>query len=142
MRSNTGPRRSAAFGSTNRVAAKSVHWGFLLQSFLEQEVMDGDQSWSPEEGTPQGAVLSPLLSNIYLGPLAHQMAQKGFEMVRYADDCVVQCRSSQEADRASAKQEKPEEAQQPSLPLSPIQATPLRSRAPSFWPVRVDGRRG
>ncbi|MCA9441497.1 MAG: group II intron reverse transcriptase/maturase, partial [Candidatus Omnitrophica bacterium] len=45
--------------------------------------------WVPEEGTPQGAVLSPLLSNIYLDPLDHLTADRGFEMVRYADDFVV-----------------------------------------------------
>ena len=44
-------------------------------------------------GTPQGAVISPLLSNIYLDPLDHLMAREGFEMVRYADDFVVLCRS-------------------------------------------------
>ena len=42
-------------------------------------------------GAPQGAVLSPLLSNIYLNPLDHLMAEKGYEMVRYADDLVILC---------------------------------------------------
>ena len=72
----------------------------LVRSFLEQKVMDGLESWSPEEGTPQGAVLSPLLSNIYLDPLDHQMAEQGYEMVRYADDFVVLCRSQEQAERA------------------------------------------
>jgi RNA-directed DNA polymerase len=45
-------------------------------------------------------VLSPLLSNIYLDPLDQLMAQAGFEMVRYADDFVVLCRTSEEAARA------------------------------------------
>ena len=48
------------------------------------------------------AVISPLLSNIYLNPLDHQMAQAGFEMVRYADDFVILCRSPEEASRALA----------------------------------------
>src|SRR6266700_1265307 len=61
----------------------------LLTSFLEQGVLDGAQEWTPEQGTPQGAVVSPLLSNIYLDPLDHLMAGRGFEMVRYADDFVV-----------------------------------------------------
>src|SRR5271157_106999 len=51
---------------------------------------------------PQGAVISPLLSNIYLDPLDHLMAGRGFEMVRYADDFVVLCRSPQEAAEALA----------------------------------------
>lgn len=69
----------------------------LIASFLAQGVLDGDREWVPEEGTPQGAVISPLLSNIYLDPLDHHMAERGFEMVRYADDFVVMCRSPQDA---------------------------------------------
>jgi len=72
----------------------------LVRGFLDQEVMAGLEHWTPEEGTPQGAVISPLLSNIYLDPLDHQMAEQGYEMVRYADDLVVLCRSREEADRA------------------------------------------
>lgn len=58
----------------------------LIELFLKQGVMDGMREWTPEEGSPQGAVISPLLSNIYLDPLDHLMADAGFEMVRYADD--------------------------------------------------------
>jgi RNA-directed DNA polymerase len=72
----------------------------LLWQFLEQGVLDGMATWTPEEGTPQGAVISPLLSNIYLDPLDHLMAQAGFAMVRYADDFVVLCRSAEEAQAA------------------------------------------
>jgi len=75
----------------------------LVESFLEQGVLDGDREWTPEEGTPQGAVVSPLLSNIYLDPLDHRMAARGFEMVRYADDFVVLCRSPQDAADALAE---------------------------------------
>jgi RNA-directed DNA polymerase len=72
----------------------------LLDTFLGQEIFDGLTHWTPEEGTPQGAVVSPLLSNIYLDPLDHMMAAQGFEMVRYADDFVVLCRTKEEAERA------------------------------------------
>ena len=41
-------------------------------------------------------MISPLLSNIYLNPLDHLMAQQGFEMIRYADDFVIMCRSPEE----------------------------------------------
>jgi len=60
----------------------------LLQAYLQQPIMDELTQWTPESGTPQGAGLSPLLSNIYLDPLDHQMAEAGYEMVRYADDFV------------------------------------------------------
>jgi len=69
----------------------------LIESFLTAGVMDGLSQWKPTAGAPQGAVISPLLSNIYLNPLDHQMAQQGWEMVRYADDFVILCRSEDEA---------------------------------------------
>lgn len=74
----------------------------LIESFLKQGVLDGLREWTPEEGSPQGGSISPLLSNIYLNPLDHQMAEQGFEMVRYADDFVILCRSPEEAGRALA----------------------------------------
>ena len=74
----------------------------LIERFLKQGVMDGLHEWTPEEGSPQGAVISPLLSNIYLDPLDHLMAGSGLEMVRYADDFVVLCRSREEAEAALA----------------------------------------
>ena len=74
----------------------------LIEMFLKQAVLDELREWTPEMGSPQGAVISPLLSNIYLNPLDHQMAEAGFEMVRYADDFVILCRSPEEASRALA----------------------------------------
>lgn len=72
----------------------------LIERFLQQGVMDGLELWTPEQGTPQGAVISPLLANIYLNPLDHLLAGAGFEMVRYADDFVILCRTHEDADRA------------------------------------------
>ncbi len=72
----------------------------LLEAYLGQEVLESAKHWTPERGTPQGAVISPLLSNIYLDPLDHHMAQLGYEMVRYADDFVILCRSHSEAQSA------------------------------------------
>ena len=72
----------------------------LIDHFLTQEVMDTMNTWRPGVGTPQGAVISPLLANIFLNPLDHLMASQGFEMIRYADDFVVVCRSEQEAQAA------------------------------------------
>jgi RNA-directed DNA polymerase len=74
----------------------------LIASFLKAGIMDGLTEWEPETGAPQGAVLSPLLSNIYLDPLDHQMVSQGHEMVRYADDFVILCRSQAEAEQALA----------------------------------------
>lgn len=73
----------------------------LIESFLTQGVMDGASEWTPEQGSPQGAVISPLLSNIYLNPLDHLVGAK-FEMVRYADDIVILCRGLEEAKEALA----------------------------------------
>jgi len=72
----------------------------LVKQYLSQEVMGTAARWTPEEGTPQGAVISPLLSNIYLDPLDHYMAEKGSEMVRYADDFIILCCSEKEAEKA------------------------------------------
>lgn len=74
----------------------------LIEMFLKAGIMDDLSTWTPEEGAPQGAVLSPLLSNIYLDPLDHQMAASGFAMVRYADDFVILCRTAEEAEQALA----------------------------------------
>lgn len=72
----------------------------LVELFLQQGVLSAMDRWEPTEGTPQGGVISPLLSNIYLNPLDHMMAARGFEMVRYADDFVILCRTREEARRA------------------------------------------
>lgn len=72
----------------------------LIESFLKANIMDEAEQWTPEAGAPQGAVLSPLLSNVYLDPLDHQMAEAGWEMVRYADDFVILCRTAEDAQKA------------------------------------------
>jgi RNA-directed DNA polymerase len=74
----------------------------LIESFLKAGILDGLQAWEPEAGAPQGAVLSPLLSNLYLDPLDHQVAAQGLQMTRYADDFVILCRSQAEAEQALA----------------------------------------
>jgi RNA-directed DNA polymerase len=72
----------------------------LIQAFLKAGILDGLKEWTPDAGAPQGAVLSPLLSNIYLDPLDQTMAQRTIEMVRYADDFVILCRTREEAEAA------------------------------------------
>jgi RNA-directed DNA polymerase len=75
----------------------------LLRGWLEQDILRDMQRWTPTEGTPQGAVISPLLANIYLHPLDERMAARGNRMVRYADDFVVMCKSREEAEAALAE---------------------------------------
>lgn len=74
----------------------------LIREYLRQDIMEGMKRWTPESGTPQGAVISPLLANLYLNPLDHEMAAKGYRMVRYVDDFVILCRSEKEAQEALA----------------------------------------
>ena len=78
-----------------RISDGAVHK--LIDLFLSQEIVEELKRWTPVGGTPQGAVISPLLANIYLHPLDRQMKQKGYRMVRYADDFVVLCRSAESA---------------------------------------------
>jgi len=75
----------------------------LLEIFLKQDILEGLTLWSPEQGTPQGAVISPLLANLYLHSVDVAMTHAGFHMVRYADDFVILCLSRQGAEAALAK---------------------------------------
>src|SRR5436190_181990 len=72
----------------------------LLEGFLQHDIMKDMARWRPTTGTPQGAVISPLLANLYLHPLDLLMEQSGLRMVRYADDFVILCRT--EADAVAA----------------------------------------
>jgi RNA-directed DNA polymerase len=76
----------------------------LIETMLQAGVMEGLKGWQPtDSGTPQGAVISPLLSNIYLDPLDWLMANGGYEMVRYADDFIILCQSESQAQEALEK---------------------------------------
>ena len=72
----------------------------LIRSFLEAEILEDARRWTPQGGTPQGAVISPLLANVYLNPLDHLMEKRGYNMVRYADDFVVLCDTKDRARKA------------------------------------------
>jgi RNA-directed DNA polymerase len=72
----------------------------LIRAFLGQDIIQGMKRWTPVGGTPQGAVISPLLANIYLHPLDRHMKRKGYCIVRYADDFVVLCRTAEQAQAA------------------------------------------
>jgi len=102
----------------------------LIGQFLDQSIMDELREWTPDSGVPQGAVLSPVLSNVYLNPLDHQIAEDGFEMVRYADDFVILCRSEFEAE--VALQVVGEWVEQAGLTLHPTKTKIVDSRIESF----------
>ncbi len=72
----------------------------LIELFLTQGIMEDMQLHASETGTPQGGVISPLLANIYLDPLDKLMEARGRQMVRYADDFVIMCRTKEEAENA------------------------------------------
>jgi len=74
----------------------------LVQAFLDQAIMKECKTWTPAKGTPAGAVLSPLLANIYLHDLDVLMTSKGYRMVRYADDFVTLCDTEEEANKVLA----------------------------------------
>lgn len=75
----------------------------LIEHFLKQDIMTEVKRWTPTQGTPQGAVLSPLLANIYLHPLDLLMQGEDVKMIRYADDFVILCRSPEQAAKALAQ---------------------------------------
>ena len=75
----------------------------LIEAYLKQEIMEDLATWTPEKGSPQGAVISPLLANLYLHPVDVAMMEAGYRMVRYCDDFVIMCRSLTEAQAALEK---------------------------------------
>lgn len=74
----------------------------LVESYLKQDIISGLEQWTPVAGTPQGAIISPLLANLYLHGLDKRMMQAGYAMVRYADDFVILCDSQDKAEQALA----------------------------------------
>jgi RNA-directed DNA polymerase len=102
----------------------------LIESFLKAGILEGRREWTPEAGAPQGAVLSPLLSNIYLNPLDHLMAARGFEMVRYADDFVILCQTAEDAQRALEQVQ--QWTAQAGLTLHPTKTRIVDSRTDGF----------
>ncbi|HZJ83740.1 MAG TPA: group II intron reverse transcriptase/maturase [Clostridia bacterium] len=69
----------------------------LIGSFLKSGVMQEDNYIETEVGSPQGGVISPLLSNIYLNKFDQKMKGKGIRIVRYADDILIFARTKQRA---------------------------------------------
>jgi RNA-directed DNA polymerase len=74
----------------------------LIRAMLKAGSYGKGQLFPSERGTPQGGVVSPLLSNILLTPFDQEMRRKGYRLTRYADDWVVTCESAAEAQAAIA----------------------------------------
>jgi RNA-directed DNA polymerase len=72
----------------------------LIRAMLKAGSYGKGRLFPSERGTPQGSVVSPLLSNILLTPFDREMRRKGYQLTRFADDWVVTCQSATEA-RAS-----------------------------------------
>jgi len=78
----------------------------LIRAMLEAGSMADDAYQPTTEGTPQGGIVSPLLSNVLLTPFDWEMRERGYQLTRYADDWVVTCRSRKEAEQALAEAKK------------------------------------
>src|SRR6202171_1882444 len=74
----------------------------LIRAMLKAGSYGKGQLFPTERGTPQGGVVSPLLSNILLTPFDQEMRRKGYQLTRYADDWVITCKSAGEARAAMA----------------------------------------
>jgi RNA-directed DNA polymerase len=72
----------------------------LIEGYLGQDIVAQAKRWTPIKGAPQGAVISPLLANVFLHDLDVEMAEAGYRMVRYADDFVVLCETEEQAQAA------------------------------------------
>lgn len=99
------------FGTVNhelliKLVARKVSDGKvlkLIRNMLVAGYMEDGKLFPSEKGTPQGSVISPLLSNIYLTPFDNLMTEAGYRLTRYADDWVVVCKSKAEAEQALKK---------------------------------------
>jgi group II intron reverse transcriptase/maturase len=78
----------------------------LIERMLTAGAMDKGRLFPTTQGTPQGGVVSPLLSNILLTPFDREMRRRGYQLTRYADDWAVTCSSRREAEAARRCAEK------------------------------------
>ncbi|MBU4143121.1 group II intron reverse transcriptase/maturase [Patescibacteria group bacterium] len=93
----------------------------LIEAMLKTGSYGQGRLFPSERGTPQGGVVSPLLSNILLTPFDWEMRRGGYQLTRYADDWVVTCKSAAEARAAIA-------AAQRTLTKLGVQLNPQKTR--------------
>ena len=84
--------RSIKDGKVISLIHKYLNAGIVRQGIFERS----------EQGVPQGGPLSPLLSNIMLNELDKELEKRGHKFVRYADDCMILCKSRRGAERTKA----------------------------------------
>ena len=84
--------RSVTDGNVISLIHKYLNAGIVRQGVFERS----------EQGVPQGGPLSPLLSNIMLNELDKELEKRGHKFVRYADDCMILCKSRRSAERTMA----------------------------------------
>ena len=71
----------------------------LIHKYLNAGVIEKGVFAKTEIGVPQGGPLSPLLSNVMLNELDKELEKRGHKFVRYADDCMIFCKSERAAQR-------------------------------------------
>jgi group II intron reverse transcriptase/maturase len=78
----------------------------LIRRFLNAGCIADGKLLLTEQGTPQGGVISPLLSNILLTPFDREMRKRGYQLTRYADDWIMTFRTRREAKQSLVEAEK------------------------------------
>src|SRR5699024_6414451 len=71
----------------------------LIHKYLKAGVMEDGGFHAALEGVPQGGPLSPLCGNVMLNELDKELERRGHKFVRYADDCMILCKSRKSAER-------------------------------------------
>jgi len=72
----------------------------LIRQMLESGYVESGKHLPTPQGTPQGGVISPLLSNIYLTPFDNELTKRGYRLTRYCDDWVILCQTRKKAEEA------------------------------------------
>jgi group II intron reverse transcriptase/maturase len=72
----------------------------LLGQWIRNEVYDGAKVYVPEKGIAQGAVVSPVMANLFLDDFDEEIMRRGFQLVRYSDDFIILAKTADEAEEA------------------------------------------
>jgi group II intron reverse transcriptase/maturase len=72
----------------------------LIRLWVKSEVYDGERVFVLEKGIPQGAVVSPILANLFLDELDESLLARGHRLVRYSDDFIVLAKTRPQAEAA------------------------------------------